>query len=254
MIRNYFKTAFRNFLRHKLFTLINVVGLSIGISAALVIYLLVHYDFTFDKFHKDGDRIYRVVTNFSFAGTPEYNSGVCGPLPWAAKSQVTGLQQTAPILMLSQPNVTVPNGSKSSRFKTQDNVVVADSDYFKLFEYKWLAGSAKAALTETYQVVLTSDQAEKYFPGVSYDQMLGRTVVYDTLKTTVSGIVQSIEQNTDFKFHDFISFPTAFSNPSLKMQLRLHNWGGVSPSYQLFVKLAPQIKTALIERQLNDIE
>ncbi|HLY71305.1 MAG TPA: ABC transporter permease, partial [Puia sp.] len=254
MIRNYFKTAFRNFLRHKLFTLINVVGLSIGISAALVIYLLVHYDFTFDKFHKDGDRIYRVVTNFSFAGTPEYNSGVCGPLPWAAKSQVTGLQQTAPILMLSQPNVTVPNGSKSSRFKTQDNVVVADSDYFKLFEYKWLAGSAKAALTEPYQVVLTSDQAEKYFPGVSYDQMLRRTVVYDTLKTTVSGIVQSIEQNTDFKFHDFISFPTAFSNPSLKMQLRLHNWGGVSPSYQLFVKLAPQIKTALIERQLNDIE
>lgn len=255
MIKNYFKVAFRNFWRHKLFTLINVIGLTIGISAALVIYLIVHYDFTFDKFHKDGDRIYRVVTNFSFSGSPGYNPGVCGPLPWAVKNQVTGLQEAAPVFRLSQPNVTVPNGSKlSSRFKLQDNIVVADSDYFKLFGYQWLAGSAKSALTAPYQVVLTSEQAEKYFPGMSYEQMLGRTVVYDTLKTTVSGIVQTIKQNTDLTFHDFISFPTAFSNPDLKMQLRLHNWGGVSPDYQLLVKLAPGTTTARIEKQVNDIE
>jgi len=255
MFRNYVKIAFRNFWKHKVFTLINVIGLSIGISAALVIYLLVHYDFTFDKFHKDGDRIYRVVTNFTSSGTPWSASGVCGPLPWATKNQVTDLQEISPIWNLPQPNVTVPNGSKSSsRFKTQENVVIADSDYFKLFEYQWLAGSAQSALAAPNQVVLTSDQAEKYFPGLSYEQMLGRTVVYDTLKTTVSGIVQSIRQNTDFTFQDFISFPTAFSNPSLKMQLRLHNWGGISSAYQLFVKLAPQIKTARIEQQLNDIE
>lgn len=255
MIKNYFKVAFRNFWRHKLFTMINVVGLTIGISAALVIYLIVHYDFTFDKFHKDGDRIYRVVTDFSFAGTPGHNPGVCGPLPWATKNQVTGLEEAAPIFRLSQPNVTIPNGSKaSSRFKIQDNVVVADGDYFKLFEYKWLAGSAHSALTEPDQVVLTSDQAEKYFPGVSYEQILGRTVIYDTLKTTVSGIVQTSKENTDLTFQAFISFPTAFSHPALKAQLRLQNWGGTSPEYQLFVKLAPQVASARIEKQLNDIE
>jgi len=255
MIRNYFKVAFRNFWRHKLFTLINVIGLSIGISAALVIYLLIHYDLNFDKFHKDGDRIYRVVTNFSFSGLPGHNPGVCGPLPWAVKNEVTGLQQAAPIFRLSQPNVTISNGSKaSSRFKIQDNVIVTDSDYFKLFEYKWLAGSVKSALNAPYQVVLTSAQAEKYFPGVSYEQMLGKTVIYDTLRTTVSGIVQTIRQNTDLIFHDFISFPTAFSNPSLKKQLRLNNWGGTSPDYQLFIKLAPQATVAHIEKQINDIE
>lgn len=255
MIRTYFKVAFRNFWRHKLFTFINVIGLSIGISAALVIYLLVHYDLTFDKFHNDGDRIYRVVTNFSFAGSPGYNPGVCGPLSWAVKNEVTGLQQVAPIFRLSQPNVTVPNGNKtSSRFKIQDNIIVADSDYFKLFQYKWLAGSAKSALNAPYEVVLTSGQAEKYFPGLSYEQMLGRTVIYDTLRTTVSGIVQTIKQNTDLVFHDFISFPTAFSNPSLKEQLRLHNWGGTSPEYQLIIKLAPQATVARIEKQINDIE
>src|SRR5437588_10994935 len=192
MIKNYFKVAFRNFWRHKLFTVINVLGLSIGISAALVIYLLVHYDLTFDKFHKDGDRIYRVVTNFSFSGTPSFNPGVCGPLPWATKNEVTGLEEAAPIFRLSQPNVTIPNGGKaSSRFKIQDNVIVADNDYFKLFEYQWLAGSASSALSEPNHVVLTSEQAKKYFPGASYEQMIGRTVIYDTLKTIVSGIVQT---------------------------------------------------------------
>src|ERR1700710_1047367 len=100
MIRNYFKIALRSFWRHKLFTLINIIGLSIGISAALVIYLIVHYDFTFDKFHKDGDRIYRVVTNFTFQGQLVHNSGVSGPMPGAVKNQMTGLEVVAPIYKL----------------------------------------------------------------------------------------------------------------------------------------------------------
>ncbi|HWD88845.1 MAG TPA: FtsX-like permease family protein [Mucilaginibacter sp.] len=255
MIKNYFKVAFRNFWRHKLFTLINVIGLTIGTSAALVIYLSVHYDLTFDRFHKDGDRIYRVVTNFSFAGSPGYNPGVCGPLPWAAKGQVTGLQAAAPIFTIYEPNVIIPNENKASpHFKAQGNVTLADSDYFKVFDYHWLAGSARSALTAPYQVVLTSEQAQKYFPGLSYEQMLGRTVIYDSLKTSVSGIVQTIKQNTDFTFRDFISFPTAFSYAPLKQQLRLYNWGGVSPEYEFFLKLSPQTTTAGIERQLNDIE
>ena len=90
MVKNYLKIAFRGFWKHKLFTLINIIGLSIGISAALVIYLIVHFDFTFDKFHKDSDRIYRVVTHYSFSGEQVYNRGVCGPLPATVKSQVTG--------------------------------------------------------------------------------------------------------------------------------------------------------------------
>src|ERR1700677_1781815 len=127
MIKNYFKIAFRGFWKHKLFTLINLIGLFVGISAALVIYLIVHYDLTFDKFHKDGDRIYRVVTNFSFSGSPGYNPGVCGPLTIAAGNQVTRLQAIAPIFRLSQPNVLIPNNNSTpSLFKSQDNVTLAD--------------------------------------------------------------------------------------------------------------------------------
>jgi hypothetical protein len=68
MIKNYFKTAWRNLQHNKIFSLINVTGLSIGISASLVIFLIVHYDFSFDKFEKDGGRIYRVVSDYTFSG------------------------------------------------------------------------------------------------------------------------------------------------------------------------------------------
>ncbi|HMG09912.1 MAG TPA: ABC transporter permease, partial [Mucilaginibacter sp.] len=96
MIKNYFKIALRNFWRHKLFTLINIIGLSIGISSALVIYLIVHFDFTFDKNFKDSDRIYRIVSNYTWAGQPGYNRGVCGPLPGAVRTEVSGVAISAP--------------------------------------------------------------------------------------------------------------------------------------------------------------
>src|ERR1700741_5300889 len=97
MIKNYFKIALRNFWRHKLFTLINIIGLSIGISSALAIYLIVHFDLMFDKFHPDSDKIYRVVSNFTFAGEPAFNGGVTGPLADAVKNEVTGLKTSVPI-------------------------------------------------------------------------------------------------------------------------------------------------------------
>src|ERR1700688_3883954 len=95
MFKNYFITAFRNFWRNKIFSLINIVGLSIGISAALVIYLIVHYDFSFDKNHSDGDRIYRIVSATSFSGDVFKNSGVPLPLHKVVAKEVPGIDISA---------------------------------------------------------------------------------------------------------------------------------------------------------------
>lgn len=254
MIKNYFKIAFRSFWKHKTFTLINIIGLSIGISAALVIYLIVHFDFTFDKFHKDGDRIYRVVTNYNYSGQIGFNSGVTGPLGAAVKSQVTGVEATAPFYLLFQPNVYIPGKDNAHvRFKNQDNIILADEQYFKVFNYKWLAGSSLNALNAPNQVVLTSEQAKKYFPALSYDQMIGRIVIYDTIKTVVTGVVQTTKKNTDFVFHDFISYNTNVANKTISNQMQLTNWGGTSSQSQLFLKLAPKTMVAHVEKQINDI-
>ncbi|MGZ3752364.1 MAG: ABC transporter permease, partial [Mucilaginibacter sp.] len=253
MIKNYFKVALRSFKRHKLFTLINIIGLSIGISAALVIYLIVNYDFTFDKFNKDGDRIYRVVSNYSFQGEPGYNGGVCGPLPDAVKNDVTGLEGSAPFFTLYQFSATVPNGTKTpAKFRNEENTVLADQRYFDMFQYTWLAGSSKTSLKAPYQVVLTSDQAKIYFPSLSYDQMLGKQIIYeDTIRTTVTGIVQSFTENTDFKFRDFISYSTIKSVSGLQTEIQPSQWGSTTSASLLFVKLSPKTSVTNVEHQLN---
>src|SRR6186997_1298789 len=96
MFKNYFIVPFRNFWRNKNFSMINITGLAIGISASLVIFLLVEYDFSFDKFERDGDRIYRVVSDFTFGDESFKNSGVPSPMPAAVKSDITGLDVVAP--------------------------------------------------------------------------------------------------------------------------------------------------------------
>ena len=76
MFKNHIKIAFRNILKHKVFSFINVIGLTIGLSASLIIGLMVYYEYTFDNFHKDGDRIYRAVTDFKLPQGEFSNSGV----------------------------------------------------------------------------------------------------------------------------------------------------------------------------------
>ena len=255
MIKNYFKIALRGFWKHKLFTLINIIGLSIGISAAVVIYLIVHFDFTFDKFHKDGDRIYRIVSNYTFSGERAYNGGVCGPMAEVVRSQVTGVEESAPFFTLGQPNVFVPGkGSVPTRFKNMDNVVLSDGRYFKLFNYKWLAGNASSALNEPNQVVITDSQAQKYFPSLAYDNVVGKVITYDTIKATVTGIVETLKENSDFTFHDFLSYSTNTVNKDIAGQLQLKEWGSTTSASVLFVKLMPGASVAHVEKQMAQIE
>jgi len=249
MIKNYLKIAFRNFGRHKLFTLINIIGLSVGISAALVIYLIVSYDFTFDNFHKGGDRIYRVVTNMNYSGEAIFNSGVTSPLPNVVSAEVTGLEASAPCFEYSAWTITVP-GKTLVKFKGQGGTTFVDQRFFNLFAYQWLAGSAKNSLNAPRQVVLASEQAKKYFPLLSYDQMIGRQVIYnDSVKTTVTGIVKEFEGNSDITFHTFISYSTISTLFDMKRELT--EWGGVTSASLFFIKLAPGTKAQNIEKQLN---
>ncbi len=251
MFRNYLKIAFRSFWKRKVFTFINIVGLSIGISASLVIYLIVNYDFTFDKFEKDGDRIFRVVTNFKFQGNEAHSHGVTTPMAAGINSTVTGVEVVAPVFTLG-PDVTVlGKHNEPVKFKAQDHITLADQNYFKLIPYKWLAGSSATALNDPYHVVLTSERAKLYFPSLTYEQMLGKTVTYDTLKITVSGIVETMKENTDFSFHDFISFSSAEPKNRLGKDVQLNNWGSTNSASEVFIKLYPGVPAANIQAQVN---
>lgn len=255
MIKNYFKIALRGFRRHKLFTFINIVGLSIGISAALVIYLIVHFDFTFNEFDGDTKNVYRVVSNYTFAGEPGYNSGVCAPLTLAIKNEVPGVAKSAPFFTMYESRVLIPGkGNAEVKLKKETGIVLADNRYFELFKYNWLAGTPKAALSTPYQVVLTSERAKKYFPNMPYSDMMGKEIVYeDSIRTTVSGIVETLQGNSDFIFHDFISYSTGLASKQLKDYFQMTAWGSTTSASQLFVKLNDKASEAGITKLLNGL-
>jgi putative ABC transport system permease protein len=181
MIKNYLKIAFRAIWRHKLFTLINMIGLSIGISATLVIYLIVHFDFSFGQFYPGSDRMNRVVTAFSASGEKSYNGSVCGGMPQAVRTEVSGISESAPFFIIDEftlyhTGVIVPDSTKAPRkFKYKEDMALADQGYFELFPYNWLAGS-KSSLNQPFTVVLTAPKAKMYFPAMSYQHMLGKVI------------------------------------------------------------------------------
>ena len=255
MIKNYFKIALRTLSKNKVFTGINILGLSVGISASLVIYLLVNYHFSFDKFEKDHDRIYRVVSDFEFSGESYHNSGVTDPMGAAVRKELTGLEDVVSFRTFNEDvKISVPtiNVAKPAVFKKERNIVFADRDYFKLVNYKWVAGSAKTSLNKPYQTVLTESKAKFYFPKLSATQTIGKQIfMNDTVTLEITGIVQDLSENSDFTFNIFIAYSTLEST-SLKPN-NWNDWGNTNGVQQLFVKLAPDTKVNEVENQLSEL-
>lgn len=249
MIRNYFKIAWRNISKNKLFSLINVISLAIGLSASFVIGLMVYYDFTFDKFHKDGELIYRVTTVYTSPEEVDYNYGVAVPLIGEVKQHLLGIQQST-AFFTAEPS-RVMNVSFSKAFNNPKRVIYADTDFFRFLNYDWLSGHPETALDGPNKVVLTESRAKKYFPNKTYNDILGETLIYeDSIATTVTGIVANFKNRTDFTFEEFISLETG-KQSYLKDQYMDDNWNSTSSMTQLFIKLNNSGTRENVQQQLD---
>jgi putative ABC transport system permease protein len=256
MIKNYFKTAWRSIARNKVYTAINILGLSLGICACLIIYLITSFELSYDTFHPDKDRIYRIVSNMQNPEGKRNGLGfTIGPLPIAMRSELSGFESVSAFFNYSA-KVTIPNGKNEPvKFDAPKEgeevspVIVAEPQYFELFKYQWLQGNASTALKEPFKVVLSENEVHKYFGSEPLDKVMGRQIIYnDSLRLTVSGIVKDWNKNTDFGFKDFISLATV-SHSFLKNDIDLSNWEMWGYDNQGFVKLAKGVTPAQIEKQ-----
>jgi putative ABC transport system permease protein len=250
MLKNYFLVALRNLRHNKLFSLINILGLAIGISASLVIFLIVRYDFSFDRFEPDGDRIYRVVSDNIFQGNSSHSRGTHGPLANVAKKDLTGPDLVVSFRYYNAGKLVVA----AATFRNPEHLIFADEAYFKLLPYQWLAGSPTTALAQPGRVVLSESRARLYFPAQSYTSIIGRTVIYDdTLMAQVTGVVRDFDslQRTDFNFKEFLSLATVLENSALRKQFSWDDWGGTSSDQQLYLRLGKGVKPAAVEAQLK---
>ena len=250
MFKNYFITALRNFKRFKVFSAINILGLSIGISAALVIYLIVHFEFSYEQSWKNGNRIYRVVSDMHFPDQEFKNAGAPGPLPAAVRSEIPGIEKSTYFWVGDPMKVSISQKTdKETVFRKQDKIIYADEHYFRFVNYQWLAGSADRSLDGPGRVVLTESRARTYFPYADIRNAVGQTITYDdSVKATVSGIVKDKEGITDFNFREFLSLATY--EPILKATNSMSEWGSINSASQFFVQLKEGTDTAKFNKEL----
>ena len=255
MFKNFLVVAWRNIVRHKGNSLIHVIGLGVGICACMAIWSIAHYGLSFDKFHPDGDRIYRLVSELKPGNDTLHWGELPEPAVGELRKTLTGVEVMAqfhninPMIEIQGLNGDVKRipGVEGDKY---NDVVLAEPEYFGVFNYRWLAGNA-ASLLEPFHVVISAKEAERYFGSQDWSNILGRTIIYDdSIRTTVTGIVQDLDQITDFTFKDFISYATARA-AGLTQNLQLDNWNGFNSSSETFVKVEQGVSQARIEAELN---
>lgn len=253
MFKNYFKIAWRNLLRNKLRTSIHVLGLSLGISICFLIFNLVLHAYSFDKFHPDLERIYRVTSVTEWGEETYPNSGTPGPLGEVIQDEIAGIEEKARLYTLSQ--TMVANPSEDKVYGRTNGVTFSDLGFFRIFPRKWLAGNPETALVEPNTAVISESSLKKYFPGSDPASVLGKELVWvdsDSIIARITGVVEDFTEKSDFIFTDFISFSTIDSEEE-KEWYGINSWGNVNSGSQLFVKVGENNNADQLNEALESI-
>lgn len=238
MLYNNIKIAFRTLVKNKVYTIINIVGLMVGIAAALLIYRMVSYEKSFNKNFPDYERIVRVVSDRD--NDPSGKSkGVCLPLP-----AMTAVIETVPQLMYTArirelwPTLSTPgkNGiTPKTKFAVsdQETAFYAEPDFLKIFPSTFLAGNPETALDDPASIVLTESWANKLFD--DWKNAMNQTVLINNIiSVVVTGVMEDYPVNTDFPVPALISYKTLLQNREIYYLGDDDNWGNCSSNNQLY--------------------
>jgi putative ABC transport system permease protein len=259
MLKNYFKIALRNITRKKLSTAINILGLTLGICACIVIYVISSYELSFDNFHPGKNRIYRVMGDVTenTGNTLHYGKLPAG-VALRGRTELSGIDDIAFIIPYNT-GITISNGDKTVKhFESKIGgtnyvtTVIVEPEYFDIFKYRWLAGDA-ASLSEPFKVVLTKDKAHQYFGDAPLNEMVGKQIIYaDSLIVSVSGIIEDWNKNTDLAFTDFISAAT-LQTSFLKNKINTDAWKERFMNAWTFVKLSAGVTPDNLKSQMTSL-
>ena len=234
MLKNYFATALNNLLKNKLFSVINIIGLSIGLASTILIGLFVLDELSYDRHYADAGRIYRVSRDFPIDGIYlAANAPQVAPL---LKQDFPEIEQAARIFggqaLLSHDDTAF----------YEDNIRFADNEFFDIFALEWLAGDPAQALARPFTIVLTESIAAKYFGA---EEALGQTLLLENkLPMEVTGIIRDLPHNTHLNLNVIASLNTL---PQILGDQFLNNWG--SNNFHTYIKLKPGIAIATVADQ-----
>lgn len=252
MIRNYFKTAIRSILKRRLFSVINIFGLSIGIAATFLILQYVHFEWSYDKFHKDSNRIYRVLTYRDITSRsvlfPTIHPGVSPAL----KAEFSEIEESTRVVPQSVYLNDISTWSYTDekgidRIFNEEKVYCVDSTFFTVFSFPFLSGNPATALVTPSSVIISESIAKKYFGN---DEAVGKTLMMNNSRRfTVTGVFKDVPGNSHLTFDILVCY------------FFLEGWGGQWnhavdwnwPEFYTYVKLAPKIDPKILEAKFDPL-
>ncbi|WKN41478.1 ABC transporter permease [Tunicatimonas pelagia] len=202
MFKNYFTIALRNIQKHQSFAAINIAGLTLGIAGALVIFLLVSFELSFDTFHPQADRIYRVLTGNPDEVREEGDTGTPTGLMPVIENEFTGIENVAVAYRLNPAQTQVKINEELTR---ELHIYFITPSFFEIFHFPWKVGDPKKSLSESGQVAISEALADKYFDGDALGKRMKLNNEYDLI---VSGIIQDTPLNTDMPIEIAVSYAT----------------------------------------------
>ena len=245
MILHFFKTAFRNLQANKVYSILTVAGLGVGIAVFLVIFLFIRFQESYDAFHAKKANIYRILTTGEKPGDRP-GAAVPFPLSTVLKRDFPGWKVTGIFASQScQVRILDETGKVEKAFKEKEGVFGVDSTFFSIFDFPWLAGKPDKAMVDAASVrsvFLTKSTADRYFG--DWHKAMGRVIsVYGwSVPIKVTGILADPPSNTDFQLKIVFPYPTpGFA----RMQ-----WEALSDANQCYVLLPAGADTAVVNRQL----
>lgn len=205
MIGNYWNSAYRNLMKRKKFSFINVFGLAVGMASALLILTYVTFEFSYDKMHTKYDRIYRVQSTFHEGEVlTDYWASSSFGYGSAMKENLAGIEDYTRIGSLLQPEQIVKYGELTLR---ENQIAYADPGFFRLFDFELLKGDWETCLSMPRQVVITERIAQKYFKD---EDPIGKififTGAYDKISCEVTGVMKEMPSNSHIHYSFLISY------------------------------------------------
>lgn len=237
MLRNFFLTAWRNLLSNKTFSLINILGLALGLACSLVILLWLRDELAKDRFHQYDSRLYRVMENQNYSGDISTFESTPGILATNIVKDIPEIQMASQFLWEEEPLFTV--GNKFDKEKGR----YAQKDFLKMFSFKLLKGDPASALDRPDGIVLSKKLADKYFLG---EEPIGKTIRIDNKdNVTVTGVLDEIPEASSIKFDFIMSW-----DKWLKENDWAKEWGNNGP--RCFVLLAENSDLNKVNAKIKD--
>ena len=198
MLRHFISIAWRNILKKKTISLINILGLTIGIASSILIFLWTNDELNFDKFHNNLENIYRVYSTESLSSGTYSQLAVQAPLANALKEKYPEIRNSCRFRILNKSLLK----SEQKEF-WESNIALTDPSFFDIFTFKFVKGDSKTAMSNNSSIILTQKMADKYFPNLD---PIGKVISIQNYPLTITGVIKNVPKNSSFQFDFIIPF------------------------------------------------